>query len=178
MTRRLSNLIVIGLAALVVAGCEDSIPKEALQLTPDSLERRQVQTRVFETTSEADLLAASAHLLQDLGFNLDESEVELGVVVASKERDATEADQVAFSILMAALLGADVPWDDEQKIRASVITRELKDRNGYAVRLTMQRIVWNTRNQISKTEPLDDPKMYHEFFAKLSKAVFLEAQEL
>jgi hypothetical protein len=177
MARRLSKLIVIGLAALMVAGCEASIPKEALQLTPDSLARRQVQTRVFETTNEAELLAASAHLLQDLGFNLDESEVELGVVVASKDRDATEAGQVAASILLA-LLGVAMPWDDEQKIRASVITRELKERNGYAVRLTMQRIVWNTQNQISKTEPLDDPKMYQEFFAKLSKAVFLEAQEL
>ncbi len=177
MARRLSKLIVIGLVALMVAGCEASIPKEALQLTPDSLARRQVQTRVFETTNEAELLAASAHLLQDLGFNLDESEVELGVVVASKDRDATEAGQVAASLLLA-MLGVAMPWDDEQKIRASIITRELKERNGYAVRLTMQRIVWNTQNQISKTEPLDDPKMYQEFFAKLSKAVFLEAQEL
>jgi hypothetical protein len=177
MARRLSKLIVIGLAALMVAGCEASIPKEALQLTPDSLARRQVQTRVFETTNEAELLAASAHLLQDLGFNLDESEVELGVVVASKDRDATEAGQVAASLLLA-MLGVAMPWDDEQKIRASIITRELKERNGYAVRLTMQRIVWNTQNQISKTEPLDDPEMYQEFFAKLSKAVFLEAQEL
>lgn len=177
MARRLSKLIVIGLVALMVAGCEASIPKDALQLTPDSLARRQVQTRVFETTNEAELLAASAHLLQDLGFNLDESEVELGVVVASKDRDATEAGQVAASLLLA-LLGVAMPWDDEQKIRASIITRELKERNGYAVRLTMQRIVWNTQNQISKTEPLDDPKMYQEFFAKLSKAVFLEAQEL
>ncbi len=177
MARRLSKLIVIGLVALMVAGCEASIPKEALQLTPDSLARRQVQTRVFETTNEAELLAASAHLLQDLGFNLDESEVELGVVVASKDRDATEAGQVAASILLA-LLGVAMPWDDEQKIRASIITRELKERNGYAVRLTMQRIVWNTQNQISKTEPLDDPTMYQEFFAKLSKAIFLEAQEL
>jgi hypothetical protein len=84
---------------------------------------------------------------------------------------------VAASILLA-LLGVAMPWDDEQKIRASIITRELKERNGYAVRLTMQRIVWNTQNQISKTEPLDDPEMYQEFFAKLSKAVFLEAQEL
>ena len=91
---------------------------------------------------------------------------------------ATEADQVAASIIMAALLGVAMPWDDEQKIRAAVITRELEDRNGFAVRLTMQRIIWDTQGQVSETEPLDDPEMYQEFFGKLSKAVFLEAQEL
>ena len=84
---------------------------------------------------------------------------------------------MALSIALAAL-GVYLPWDDEQKIRAAVITRQLKDRNGFAVRLTMQRIVWNTQGQVSKTEPLDEPVMYQEFFSKLSKAVFLEAQEL
>jgi hypothetical protein len=166
------------LALVLVTGCEQTIPKDALQLSPDSLERRQMQTRVYETADEAELLSAAAALLQDLGFNLDESEVDLGVISASKERDATETDQVVGSILLGVLLGAYVPWDDEQKIRASVITRRLEGRNGHALRLTMQRIVWNTEGQISKTEPLDEPEMYQEFFDKLSKAVFLEAQEL
>jgi hypothetical protein len=178
MPKSAKRLIACLLCTVVLAACAQSIPKEALQLSPDSLERRQVQTRVFETDDEAELLSASAALLQDLGFNLDESEVELGVIVGSKDRDATEADQVAASIVMAALLGVAMPWDDEQKIRAAVITRKLKDRNGYAVRLTMQRIVWNTQGQVSQTEPLDDPEMYQEFFSKLSKSVFLEAQEL
>lgn len=164
--------------AAVLTACAQKIPPEALQLSPESLERRQAQTRVFETSDEAELLSASAALLQDLGFNLDESEVDLGVIVASKDRDATEADQVAASIVLAVLFGAAMPWDDEQKIRAAVITRGLEDRDGFAVRLTMQRIVWNTQGKVSKTEPLDDPVMYQEFFAKLSKAVFLEAQEL
>ncbi len=172
------GLVGLVVCTVVLAACAQQIPKEALQLSPESLERRKAQTRVFETDNEAVLLSASAALLQDLGFNLDESEVDLGVIVASKDRDATEAGQVAVSILLAGLLGVSMPWDDEQKIRAAVITRPLEERSGFAVRLTMQRIVWNTQGQVSKTEPLDDPEMYQEFFSKLSKAVFLEAQEL
>ncbi len=166
-------------ALLAVTGCETRIPKEALQLTPDSLQRRQVQTRVFETDDEAELLSASAGLLQDLGFTLDESETELGVLVASKQRDASEAGQIAGAIMIAIVFGAYLPTDDVQKIRAALITRDLGgERRGTAVRLTLQRIVWNTEGEISRTEPLDDPAMYQEFFAKLSKAVFLDAQEL
>jgi hypothetical protein len=168
----------VGLTLLAVAGCQSTTPTEALRLAPDSLDRRQTQTRVYETTDEVELLSASAALLQDLGFNLDESEVELGVVVASKERDAEEAGQIVGAIILAVLLGVNMPWDDDQKIRAAVVTRKLEERNGYAVRLTMQRIVWNTRRQVSKTEPLDDPEMYREFFDRLSTSVFLEAQEL
>ena len=178
MAKLAKGLVGLVVCTVVLAACAQQIPKEALQLSPDSLERRQAQTRVFETDNEAELLSASAALLQDLGFNLDESEVDLGVIVGSKVRDATEANQVAASIVMAALFFVAMPWDDEQKIRAAVITRQLTDRNGFAVRLTMQRIVWNIQGQVSKTEPLDDPGMYQEFFSKLSKAVFLEAQEL
>ena len=178
MPKSFTNLISVGLCLLLLAGCAATIPEEALQLSPDSLERRQTQTRVFETADEAELLSASAALLQDLGFNLDESETELGVIVGSKERDATEAGQVAASVVVAVLFWTSMPWDDEQKIRAAIITRRLEERNGFAVRLTMQRIVWDTEGQVSKTEPLDEPEIYQEFFSKLSKAVFLEAQEL
>lgn len=164
--------------ALALVACQQSVPKAALQLSPDSLQRRQAQTRVFETSDEAELLSASAALLQDLGFTLDESEVDLGVIVASKNRDATEVGQVVGAVAVAVLFGAPVPVDDEQKIRAALVTRKLEERSGYAVRLTMQRIVWNTDGKVSKTEPIDDARIYQEFFDKLSKSVFLEAQEL
>lgn len=176
---RQAIIITVGLGWLfLAAACEQGPPKEALQLTPDSLERRQMQTRVFETKNEIELLSASAALLQDLGFNLDESETQLGVLVGSKDRDATEFGQEMIAFIGALFTGVYVATDDEQKIRASVVTRYLDDRHGYAVRLTMQRIVWNSQGVVSKAEALDDPEMYQEFFAKLSKSVFLEAQEL
>jgi hypothetical protein len=118
-------------------------------------------------------------VLQDLGFNLDESETKLGLVVASKDRDATEAGQVVGAILIAVLIGASVPIDKRQKIRASLVTRPIGESGDKtAVRVTFQRVVWNTAGQISKSEALTEPELYQEFFSKLSKSVFLEAHEI
>jgi hypothetical protein len=150
---------------------------EALRLSPESLPLRQLQTRRFDTPDEKLLLAAGAGILQDLGFTLDASDSQLGVIVASKDRSAVEAGQVIFSLL-AAFAGAHVPWDQKQKIRASFVTRPAgPERPSVLVRVTFQRVVWNTQNQITKMEPLDEPRFYQEFFEKLSKAVFLEAHE-
>ncbi len=171
--------VAIFLVGAVLAGCEQTIPKEALKLTEKSLEQRRAQTRRFDTADEAELLSASAAVLQDLGFNLDESETRLGLVVASKERDATETGQVVGAILLAVLLGAPMPIDEVQKIRASLVTRPFDEPSeGTAVRITFQRIVWNSNRQISKIEALTDPELYQRFFEKLSKAVFLEAHEI
>ncbi|WP_136661720.1 hypothetical protein [Nitratireductor sp. XY-223] len=74
------------------------------------------------------MLNASVAVLQDLGFTLEESETDLGVLLGTKDRDATEAAQVAGAIAMAILFGAYVPIDADQKIRGSVITRPLDDR--------------------------------------------------
>jgi hypothetical protein len=46
------------------------------------------------------------------------------------------------------------------------------------VRVTFQRLVWNDMGTLSKVERLDEEEMYIEFFDKLSKALFLEAQEV
>ena len=171
------KLILCLTVLLSLSACAQTVPKEALELTQESLQERQAQTRRFETKDEKKLLSSGAQVLQDLGFNLEESETELGVVVASKDRDATEAGQVAGAIFMAVMFGANVPIDQTQKIRVSLITRPISKKETSS-RVTFQRIVWDNRGMISKTEPLDDPKLYQEFFDKLSQSVFLTANEI
>lgn len=171
-------------ALLVLCGCAQQIPKEALQLSPESLASRQLQTRRFETSDEKALLSAGAAVLQDLGFTIEASATEIGVIVASKDLSAVEGGQVAASIiigLITAALGAPViiPWDERQNVRTSFVTKRVGEGDGHTLaRVTFQRIVWNTKKVVSKTEPLNDPKLYQEFFEKLSKAVFLDAHEL
>ena len=167
------------LASLFLAGCGPEIPRYALQLKRESIQQRQAQTRRFETGDERRLLAASAGVLQDLGFTLDESETELGLITASKERDATEMGQLAEALLLSIVTWRMKAIDKTQRIRVSLVTRPVGgDTPGTAVRVTFQRIVWNTEDKISRLESLTNPKLYQGFFAKLSKAVFLEAHRI
>lgn len=182
MNRLCSYLTIsmVGTAIVLTTGCaNNTIPPEALTLSADTLERRTRQSRLFDTNDENQMLSASAGVLQDLGFTLDESETELGVIVASKDRDATESGQVVGKVILAVLLGVNVAIDDEQKIRASLVTRvSQQDQRRTHVRVTFQRIVWNDQGIVSKIEAIDDPEIYQDFYSRLSKSIFLEAHKI
>ena len=175
--------VVFGLLAL--SGCvESQIKPVHFRLTPESLAKRQLQTRIFDTDDESAVLAAGTATLQDIGFLVDDSEVQLGLIVASKERSAIQPAEVTAQILITILVALagqshDPVWDETQIMRVSlVVTPALNDQAGTAVRITFQRIVFNNKGGVSRSEALGTPGIYREFFAKLSKALFLEAQEI
>lgn len=213
---------------------------------------RQLQTKRYDTNDEKMVLTASASVLQDLGFQLDESTPDLGIIVGSKTRDATDAGQVTMAIFIAILGGGDTPIDKHQTIRVSLVTTPMvrpqenasgasqkqlltseainaacvrvstklqqglneelrnvmptadamqtgkslaarfandlnvellqrmkkQDFGATRVRVTFQRVVVNTQGQVSRMEALATPELYQEFYEKLSKSVFLEANDI
>ena len=176
-----STLFAVSLV-LACTACT-TIPKDALVLQPDSLAHRQLQTRRFEATNEKAILSASAGVLQDLGFNLDDSETRLGLIVASKERSAYSAGQITVAVIAAAF-GVISDVDKRQKIRVSLVVRptdnDVKpaDAKNFYVRVTFQRIIWNTAGQVTHILAIDEPEIYQQFFEKLSKSLFLTANEI
>ena len=173
-----SAMVAIGLLLTASAvGCTPTVPSSALRLPPTSLQERQVQTRRFATSDEDKLQRASAQVLQDLGFQIDESETRLGVIVASKTREARDSGQVVAAALAALVLRTHVPTDRLQRIGASLVTRPAGS-SVVAIRITFQRLVWNSDNELSTIEGVDDPRIYQEFFDRLSQSVFLAAQSL
>ncbi len=170
----LLSLIVFG------TGCQTTIPEEALKMDGTTLEFRKMQSRRFDTADETKVIVAAAGLLQDLGFNIDESETKLGLVVGSKARTAVEGGQVVAKVLIAAIFQASMAIEKEQRIRASIVTKKIGDvgKEQIVVRVTFQRIVWDENNEISRLEALVDPKQFQEFFAALSKALFLNANDI
>lgn len=171
--------IVVALMGMSLVACQKRIPKDALALSQESLKDRHLQTRLFETNDEQALLTAAAALLQDLGYTIDESEVPVGVIVASRDRDVKSGARVAGSCCVGCCtLGLFHPQVyRNQKILVSFVSKPLDDKR-IAVRVTFQHMVWNTDNDLVKNEQINDQKIYQEFFSKLSKSVFLTAHEI
>jgi len=175
-TARFSFVFLI---CLGMVGCA-SIPKGFLKLSDASLEKRQLQIRQYETTNKEQILTAVAGVLQDLGFTLDSSETKLGFVAASKKADAKSGGQIAGAFILDVLFGTNnsALCDKSQVVKASIITKLSLDNKKTVVRVTFQRIVWNMNGQISKVESINDLEIYQKFFDGLSKAIFLEAQQI
>lgn len=170
---------ILVLLAIPATGCVMTA-NTVLELPEEFSASRASQTRFYDNVAEAKLNSASAAALQDLGFNINKSEPGIGLIMASKNRSAVEPGQVVLSIALMLLLGANVPWDEMQLIRASVTTRPLTETsaNGCSLRITMQRTVWNTDNQMSRQETINDPEIFEKFFAHLSKSLFLEEEAI
>ncbi len=173
-----ATIRVLWVACAMLAGC-NSLPDDAFKLPPTSLQDRQIQSRKFETPDDAMLLQAGAGVLQDLGYAIDESNVQLGVLTASKRIDAKDPAQMATAILLGVLTGTPTPIDDEQTVRVClVMQRSLENPAMSVARITIQRVIIDTQGRITRAEAIDEPEIYQAFFDKLSKATFLEANEI
>ena len=120
------------LALALLNGCiPHTEPAELFTLTPDTPKHRAMQTRMFETPNEGELLSASAAVLQDLGFQIEESQRDVGFLRATKERSAREYGQYIRQALVLVLsLGKLLqPVDLHQKIAASLVAQPLNPRS-------------------------------------------------
>jgi hypothetical protein len=177
-----------------LTGCVTHTQPEAFfQLTAESPAHKAMQTRFFETKDEGELLSASAAVLQDLGFQVEESVQDVGFLRATKERSAREYGQditrlFTFLLTAAATFGRGamvIPVDLHQKIAATLVARpENPEATRQEVRIIFYRVVWKGEGMSGqqgippgqqRMEMIRDPVLYQQFFAKLSKAVFLEA---
>jgi len=176
------NLVITCSAAVLLAGCV-TLPPNAFVVSQEQLARRQIETRRYDGIKEENLLIASSNVLQDMGFSLDNSETKLGLLSASKQRDATHGGEIAAAIVIALLGGGATPISKDQTIRVALVVRPVQATadntpvDGHFVRVTFQRIVRRTDNS-TYAETLNEKELYEGFFEKLSKSVFLEAQKI
>ncbi len=191
--RTLLAVVCLAVSSQLVGCVAHTQPDELFQLKSESAANRAMQSRLFETKDEAELLSASAAVLQDLGFQVEESVREVGFLRATKERSAREYGQdisrffvflLSTPLVLVQQPPIVMPVDLHQKIAATLVTRPVNpEATRQEVRVVFYRVVWKGEGSSGqqgippgeqRMDMLRDPVMYQTFFAKLSKAVFLE----
>jgi hypothetical protein len=172
----------MGLLALAACQSPNEIAMKVGAPPDSAVKLRAVETRRYDTLDEPALLAAAAQTLQDLGFTISETSSEVGVLAASKQRDAREAGQVATQVtitLVALLFGVPYHpvWDKDQNIAVSVVTTPIENAKQVDVRVSFDRQIRDTDGRV-RAELIDEPEIYQQFFDKLSSAVLLEGRPL
>ena len=145
-----------GLAALLagLAGCAPTPEQQAAALAPTSAASaaRARGTRRFDTPDTRAVLQSAVGVLQDLGFTIEETQAQQGVIVGSKASGSL--------------------------VRTQIVLRPTVDRRATVVRATFQRMVHRPGAMLPFGETLDDPLLYQGFFEKLAQSMFLTAHEI
>lgn len=184
MKKRLLLASPLFLSLLLLTGCVSTeAPPEAFVVSESQLAQRQAETRRYDGLTEDKIVLASANVLQDLGYAIGETELKLGVLTGSKQRDASSGGEIATSIVVALLTGVATPVSKDQKINVLLVVRPVLNSEGKPlpesnyVRVSFQRAVTMTNGAV-RMETLTDKELYQEFHDKLSKSVFIEAQKI
>ena len=139
---------------LAIAACAPTPQQQAAALSSTSTASamRARDSRRFDTTDQASMLRAAVATLQDLGYTIEETQAQYGIIVGSKQTDA--------------------------RIRVQIVLRPSLDRKAILVRVTFQRIILRPGAMPAMGEELTTAELYQGFFEKLSQSAFLTAQDI
>jgi hypothetical protein len=136
---------------------------------PTQLELRAFQTREYDTTDTKLVMKAMLNVLQDMGFIVNDADVELGLLTASKWTDIPHTkkeikrarkDESPLTKSLVLDCTANIsPFDNQSRVRVNFQKRILDERGG-----TME------------ASPVEDAAFYQTFFSKVDKGIFLQAE--
>lgn len=169
---------------LLAGGCASrGVPEDALRLEESPLDMRAKQSRTLYAESEAQIVAATVDVLQDMEYNLDVIDPSLGVLTASKKIDADvggfeksmliSAD-VFCSLLVGDYCGIYSSSPDDQVISLTmVVLPSLASPNDFVVRVTAQYVESNKAEMVRDRQMIQDEEVYQQIFANLNKSLLV-----
>lgn len=163
-------LAILLVLVFLGAGCAPPQPKPPPMT---QLQIRQMQTREFEVGDPLLVMKAMANVLQDLGYFIEEANSELGLMKARKEVDLESRDSYWFRVY----LGQDALYRKTMIIDCSVNVSAF-GKNKTRVRVIFSRKVLNQRGGAMQVGQVTNARVYQEFFAKVSKSVFIQKEKI
>lgn len=187
-------ILLLVVAIFVTTGCA----KRGSQAEPEKtqLEIREFQTRTFEIHNHHLVMKSIIHVLQDDGYMVKNASQDLGLVVATKEvgfgqehwATSSRYDSrpkihlagfgfgVGFGVQNRFPLSRDSAHPTHQLIETTVNVSEFGDK--VRVRASFQAKVFDNHERVVRVQHITDETFYQNFFAKVSKGIFLQEQNI
>ena len=148
-----------------LGGCA-TLPGSEAFFDPVTLEQRQIQTRLYESSDNTRVLQASIALLLDNGFQINQAENRLGWVHAYKVVRSKAGQDDAFSLWIGVFYATVVTGTAHEHADAT------------RVRVTFHGADFSKPQAAGDFHLVETPEIYQEFFNRLSRALFLGEQQI
>lgn len=156
------------IALVVLTGCTYFTP--APQKT--QLEIRQMQTHLFDVKNFKLVMKAMLNVLQDEGFVVKNVQLDLGFLVATKEVDI-ERPGVRF---WGGGFASPDRWLKMSVLDATANVTEFGSRTKVRVNFQLKQL--DNYGAVVGVCQVQDPQFYQDFFAKVSKSIFIQEEKL
>ncbi len=171
-------LLMCFLQACVVRWSADiqwDAAKQILLSEDSQVELRSIQTQVFDTSNKITLLRATVAIMQDLSFEIDVLDEELGVVSGKKwitQMSSNVNDPAYYNyktdqlMLFHTKFRSWQPFHYRNDLTRMTVTVRPKETTRSLVRASIQ---YNLK-------PFEDPEVYQAFFRTLSQSLSLSTE--
>jgi hypothetical protein len=164
-------LLIIG--TILTLSCTGCVPQYTPEPPMTQLQIREIQTRDFDTNDSKLVMKSMMNVLQDEGYVLKNVVLDLGLVSAEKNIDVEDPGE---AFLYSRHYGPYARWKKQQALEASANVSEFG--NKIRVRMTFQaKTIDNLGNPMAVTTVLS-PRIYQEFFEKVSKGIFIQQENI
>lgn len=174
MTKKI--LVILFLLCLSMPAFAKKSPKEQVITPMTQLEKRQFQTRNYETIDKPLVMKAMLNVLQDEGFIVYNANPLLGFIYGVKDFDTSDPNidiSKEFGLSKARL-----NWNGVKVATIETTANVTEYGKNMRVRVNFKRKLLNIYGNAQFIDDVIDEKYYQEFFSKIDKAIFLQKQKI
>lgn len=146
-------------------------------ITPmTQLEKRQFQTRTYESNDKALVMKAMLNVLQDEGFIVYNANPLLGFIYGVKDFDTSDPNidiSKEFGLSKARL-----NWNGVKVATVETTANITEYGKSMRVRVNFKRKLLNVYGNAQFIDDINDETYYQDFFSKVDKAIFLQKQKI
>lgn len=154
----------------------EAAKKEVVQSKKTQLEKREFQTRMFETKDKTLVMKALLNVLQDEGFMVNNANPLLGFISGTKEFD--RKDKTIDTSKEFGTTGGVLYWSGVTVAMIEATANITEYGKQTRVRINFKRKLLNVYGNAQSISEIEDELYYQEFFVKVDKAIFIQNQKI